>query len=53
MKSQFVMKLTSDSKVRFSDSKSADMCADILKKDLSDDVYRRHAAVIQEFTPDR
>ena len=47
VKFYFVMKLKSAGKVGFLHSNSAEMCADIFTKDLFDDVYARHAAVMQ------
>ena len=49
VKFHFVMKLKSDSKVEFPHPNSVDMCTDISTKDLSDDVYAWHAAVVQEY----
>ena len=43
MKFHFVMELRSDDKKEFPHSTLAEMCADIFTKDLSDDIYVRHA----------
>ena len=52
VKFHFVMKLKSDDKVEFLHFNSAEMCADIFTEGLSDEVYARHAGVMQGFTPD-
>ena len=51
-KFHFVMKLKAEGKAEFPHSISAQMYADTFTKDLSDDVYTRHVAVMQGFTPD-
>ena len=46
------MQLTSSSEVEFPHVNSPEMCADIFTKELLDEIYPKHAAVIQGFDSD-
>ena len=46
------MQLKSSDEVEFPYIKSPKMCADIFTKELSDEVYPKHAAVMQGFDSD-
>ena len=47
VKFHFVMKLKSSEEVEFPHINSPEMCADIFIKELSDEIYPKHAAVMQ------
>ena len=46
------MQLKSSGKVEFPRINSPEMCADIFTKELSDEIYPKHAAVMQGFDSD-
>ena len=52
VKFHFVMKLKSNGIVEFSHIDSPEMCADIFTQKLSDEIYPKHAAVLQGFISD-
>ena len=52
VKFHFVIRLKSFGEVEFPHIKSPEMCADILTKELSDEICSKHAAVMQGFDND-
>ena len=52
VKFHFVMQFKSSGEVEFPHINSPEMCADIFTKELSDETYTKHAAVMQGFDSD-
>lgn len=52
VKFHFVMKLKSSGEAEFPHINSSGMCVDVFTKELSDDIYPKHVAVIQGFVSD-
>ena len=52
VKFHFVMQLKSSGEVEFPHINSLEMCANIFTKELSDEIYPKHAAFMQGFDSD-
>ena len=52
VKFHFVMQLKSSGEVEFPNINSPEMCADIFTKELLNEIYPKHAAVMQGFDND-